>query len=362
MKITTRDFGTIPAHVPDGVSGQYAGRKITNYVLSNEKGLSVEVSEYGAVIVKILVADRNGKIDDINLGYDDLMGYMTNNEVFGAPVGRSANRISEHCFTLNGVKYELENNDCGANLHSGLKNNYFKRPYDMVEQTQTDKEVGVTFHLFSPDGDQGYPGNLDLYITYKVSDAGEFSINYRAKSDKDTVFNMTNHSYLNLAGNESGTCLDQVCWVNSHLVTENKKGNLPTGRIRDVSGSPLDFSKPKTFRDGMDAGDEMIVNAKGYDFNYILNNDGRMILAATLSDPGSGRKMSVYTDLPGIQIYTGNYLDRKGKNGHVYKDWDGVAFESQFYPDSVHFSEFPSCIIKEGKEFSTTTKFVFTIE
>ncbi len=363
MKVEKKFFGVIPQKLPKRmVTDKYEGREIYNYVLKNDYDMTVEVSEYGAVIAKILVPDKDGKIDDIQLGYDDLKGYIGNNECFGALVGRSANRISGHSFTLNGVTYELANNDAGANLHSSVIDNYFRRPWDFVEEKSGDDYVSVKLHLFSPDGDQGFPGNLDVFITYTLKQDGSLCMTYEAKSDKDTPLNLTNHSYMNLGGHNSGCALNATVWIDSTQVTHNRPGNIPTGRILDVSGSALDFSTPKQLKKDFSTNDYMLKNAKGYDFNYILKNEGKLSLVAYMKHATNGRKLSVYTDLPGLQLYTGNFLGKGGKAGRYYKDYDGVCFESQQFPDAIHHDNFPSCILKAGEDFKSETVFKFTVE
>jgi len=223
-------------------------------------------------------------------------------------------------------------------------------------------EVSVTFHLFSPDGDQGYPGNMDIYITYGLRNDGSLVITYKGKSDKDTLFNMTNHSFFNMAGESSGKCLDQLVYIDAPTMTENRKGNVPTGKIIDVRGTELDFTVPKPLGQDIFSDNEMIVNAKGYDFNYILDNGGKLKLCASLKHPTNGRKMEVYTDLPGLQIYSGNYLNNAGKNGHIYKDYDGVCFESHIWPDAIHHDNFPDPVLKAGEEFVSQTVYRFIVE
>jgi aldose 1-epimerase len=363
MQIEKKFFGTIPEKLPERmVHGKYEGREIYNYILKNDHDMTVEISEYGAVIVKILVPDKNGHVDDIQLGYDNLWGYICNTECFGALVGRSANRIANHSFTLNGETYILENNDNGTNLHGSVLDNYFRRPWDFVETKEGADFVSVKLHLFSPDGDQGFPGNLDVYITYTLKQDGSLCMDYAAHSDKDTVLNLTNHSYMNLGGHASGCALDATVWIDSTQVTHNRPGNIPTGRILDIQGGALDFSIPKPLKQDFKANDYMLKNAKGYDFNYILKNQGKLQLVAYMKHATNGRKLSVYTDLPGLQLYTGNFLGKGGKDGRYYKDYDGVCFESQQFPDAIHHENFPSNVLKAGEDYESHTVFQFTVE
>ncbi len=363
MKIEKKYFGTIPKGLKKSMAAaRFSGREIYNYVLSNDHNMSVEISEYGAVIAKILVPDKNGDVDDVVLGFDDLRGYIGNDECFGALVGRNANRIKAHSFTLNGITYKLENNEGGTNLHSSVKNNYFRRPWTCVESKEGEDFVSVKLHLFSSDGDQGFPGNLDVFITYTLMQDGSLCLDYEAESDQDTVLNLTNHSYFNLGGHASGSVLDSIVWIDADYVTENGPGNLPTGRILDIKGGPLDFNTPKALKRDIHADNEMLKNAGGYDFNYVLKNDGKLSLVAYMLDTKSGRKLSVYTDRPGLQIYTANALKKGGKGGRFYKPYHAVCFETQQFPDAIHNPNFPSSILKAKEKFLSRTVFKFTAE
>ncbi len=333
------------------------GNVCNAYVLKNKNGMQVEVLDYGAIVRTIEVPDRNKDLVDVVLGYDTIEGYENGTVFFGAPVGRSANRIG--CATLNitGVEYPLTKNDGDNNLHSGL-DYYHNRMWEVKEVTDT----RIVLALHSPDGDQGYPGNLDITITYVLTEENELRMEYRALTDQDTIFNMTNHSYFNLDGHASGDVLEQKIWLDSEAYTRADSTSIPTGEIVSVAGTPMDFQAGRVIGADISADYEALNFGNGYDHNWVLKNQGEFQLIGSLTSEVSGIQMEVYTDLPGVQIYTGNFIQNvKGKNAVIYNERAGVCFETQFFPDAVHHENFASPIIEAGKEFTTTTSYKFMV-
>ncbi len=334
-----------------------AGEEGTVYVLANANGMKVEVVDYGAVIAKIEVPDKDGNMVDVVLGYDDVKGYEEGSIFLGAPVGRSANRIGGASFEINGVKYNLEQNDNTNNLHSGLKY-YHLRFWDVKAVS----EDAITFTLVSEDGDQGYPGNVTMEVTYCVTADNELRITYDATTDADTIINLTNHSYFNLDGHASGDVLSQEIWLDSDAFTRADAQSIPTGEIVDVTGTPMDFRSGKIIGEEIDTEYEALVLGGGYDHNWVLNNEGAYKLIGSLCSKESGIKMEVYTDLPGVQIYTGNFINNEvGKNEVVYGKRAGVCFETQYYPDAIHHENFQSPVVKAGEKYHTVTGYKFVI-
>lgn len=332
------------------------------FTLRNENGTVVKVSDFGAVIVSIETKDRKGVYSDIVLGYDSVEGYETNGPSFGAPIGRHANRIGGAEFDLNGRKYILEKNDGNNNLHSG-QNRYLRRPWSS-EIAESPLGAAVRFCLESPDGDQGFPGNVSVAVTYILTEEDSLILSYEAVTDQDTVVNLTNHSYFNLSGHDSGDVLKQKVWIDADYYTEADAESIPTGRLLPVDGTPMDFRKAKPIGQEIDSSYEAIVFGRGYDHNWVLKTEkGRVSPVAGMEDEATGRGMKVSTDLPGMQFYTGNFLDgtEKGKKGASYNRRAGACFETQFFPDSVHHENFPSPVLKAGEKFESQTVFHFYV-
>ncbi len=353
MKITKTAFGTTKN-----------GEQATLYTLENSKGMRVSLSDFGATIVGIFTPDKDGKITDITLGFDDVKGYDLNHTYYGAFIGRNGNRIANASFTINGTKYNLENNDNGNNLHSGFKgyNNFM---YE-AEVFEDENEITVEFSRLSPDMEQGFPGNLDVCVGYSLTEDNELVIEYHAVSDKDTVVNLTNHTFFNLSGQASGSILDTVLWIDADNFTPTDNKLIPTGEIRPVDGTPMDFRKATRIGDRIEEDYMPLKQAGGYDHNYCLNNSGEDCeLVCTAVDPKSGRKIEVYTDLPGMQLYVGNFIDGKvaGKGGYVYKRREGFCLETQYYPDACNEKPFfKTSVLKAGEEYDTATIFRFSVE
>lgn len=340
-----------------------SGEKVTLYTLTNRKGMIVSLTNYGANIVSILVPDKKGNFTDVVLGYDNIAGYEVNGPGYGSFIGRHANRIGDASFIINGKKFEVEKNDGKNHLHGGSVS-YNKYVYE-EEIFEEDDSISVEFSRLSPDMEQGYPGNLDISVTYTLTDDNELVIEYVAVSDKDTVINLTNHSYFNLAGHNKGTILNHKVMIDADQFTPTDDALIPTGELRDVTGTPMDFRKLRTIGDDIDSDYEPLKQAGGYDHNYVLNINGDEIeKVGELVDEESGRVMEIYTDMPGMQFYTGNFITgtEKGKNGTVYKRRDGVCFETQFFPNSTNLPNFKSCVFRAGEEFDYVTVYKFGVK
>ena len=350
MKITQKSFGKT-----------VRGEEATLYTLTNENGMKVSFTNFGANIVSIIVPDAKGNFADVNLGFENLAGYEENSPGFGSFIGRHANRIGDAKFELNGKVYELDKNDGKNNLHGGFVG-YNKLMYE-TEVYEDDDIASIEFSRLSPHMEQGFPGNLDVSVTYSLTETNELVIEYLAVSDRDTIVNLTNHAYFNLGGHNSGSILDHKVLIKANQFTPTTPDLIPTGEIRDVTGTPMDFRTLKTIGQDIDADYEPLVLAGGYDHNYVLDNSGTQVeKAAELIDDKTGRKMEVFTDLPGIQLYTANMLGpvKNSKDGAVYDKRCGVCFETQFFPNSINIQNFPSCMLKAGKEFDSVTIYKFS--
>lgn len=336
------------------------GKTAYLYTLKNKNGMTAVVSDFGAVLQSLWVPFPDGTKKDVVLGFDSLEGYFGNDPGFGAVIGRHANRIGNAEFTLNGKKYFLDKNDGENNLHSN-PNGYHRRLWEAQEE---ESELGeaISFHLISPDGDQGFPGNLDVSVTYTLTEENSLMIHYYACGDQDTVVNMTNHSYFNLSGHDDKNAVEQKVQIFADAYTRADAASIPTGEIIPVKGTPMDFTSLKQIGEEIDSDYEATRLGNGYDHNWILNGEsGEFRKVAVLRDERSGMSMEVHTDLPGMQFYTGNFLDGtlKGKGGCVYGKRAGVCFETQYFPDSVNHDNFPSPVLKAGDEYDTTTVFRF---
>ncbi len=333
------------------------GRDVTLYELLNANGLRATVMDYGAILVALEVPDRNGKLADINLGFDDLDSYIKRNPLFGAVVGRYANRIENAGFTIDGVEYKITRNSGKNHIHGGNKKRFDKVMWK-GEGFKTAEGACVRFTFLSRDGDEGFPGNLNCTVTYTLTNKNELKINYRATTDKSTVVNLTNHSYFNLAGAGNGDVLGHQMMINADFYTPGDKALIPTGEILSIKGTPLDFTEPKTIGSRI----EQLTETRGYDHNYVLkNSDGSLALAARVYEPGSGRIMEVYTTEPGMQLYTANGMrDVRGKAGKVYQRYYGFCLETEHFPDSPNKPHFPSPVLRPGEKYDTTTVFKFS--
>ncbi len=334
-----KNFGTLPS-----------GETAFLYTISCGQ-LTASITNYGAALVSLLVPDSRGAVEDVVLGYDDVDGYRLGSGCLGATVGRNANRIKNASFPLNGVTHHLTANEGKNNLHSG-PDTYYTRLWEVVSLT----DQSITLELNSPHGDQGFPGNAVIRVTYTLKENGSLCIAYDGRCDRDTVFNMTNHSYFNLAGQaHTEAAMDQVLTIPGRFFNPDDAENIPTGEKRSVTGTPMDFRKPKPISRDIEADYVPLRLQGGYDHNWeVFCNP-----CAILEDPTSGRTMTVSTDCPGIQFYAGNFLDTQGKGGVHYGKRSGVALETQFYPDSVHHPEWPQPFVKAGEAYHSETVYRF---
>lgn len=334
------------------------GQEINLYTLTNSKGMQVGITNYGARIVSIVVPGRDGQKADVVLGFDDLKGYLGNDPFFGAIVGRYGNRIAKGKFKLDGVEYRLPINDGPNSLHGGTKG-FDKRVWDARE---VDRDA-VELTYLSKDGEEGYPGNLSVKVVYTLENNNELRIGYTATTDKDTVLNLTNHSYFNLAGAGSGSILDEVMMINASRFTPIDSTMIPTGELRSVEGTPFDFRKPTPIGARIKEDNQQLKFARGYDDNFVLDRKGPGLeLAARVYDPKSGRMLEVLTTQPGVQFYTGNFLDGTihGKEGKAYNYRSAFCLETQHFPDSPNHPQFPSTELKPGQTYHETTVFKFS--
>ncbi|MEG2633022.1 MAG: aldose epimerase family protein [Oscillospiraceae bacterium] len=331
------------------------GEEVSLFRMTNCCGSYIEVLDYGCTLKSICVPNRLLSPVDVCLSYDSIAEYEEQDGYLGAVVGRHANRIGNGKFELNGKKYSVACNNGPNHLHGGI------RGFDKyIWQAHTD-ETGVSFSRLSPDGEEGYPGNLNVCVRYGWSENNELSIHYTADTDADTVINLTNHCYFNLNG--GGTALEHVLWVNSHSFCENDSNCLPTGRVVDTADCPaMDFTLPKSIGRDINMDDINLKNAGGYDHNYILSERGDNFAAAMLTCPQSGIDMTVSTTLPGIQVYSANFLtERRGKNGSCYSERDAVCLETQFFPNGLACGFEPAPVLKKGDSFDETTRYSFSL-
>ncbi len=334
------------------------GKEVSRYTLTNKNGISASFLDLGAIWSTMMVPDRDGVFKDVLLGHETVEECLSSDGHLGEAVGRNANRIGGASFTLNGKKYELTANDGPNNLHSGLD---FYRNRIWMAEYKTDVNT-ISFVLESPDGDQGYPGNALIRVTYTLTDEDEVKIHYEASCDQDTIFNMTNHAYFNLAGHDSGEALSQFVYIDSDAMTAVNEVLIPTGEICKVCGTPMDFTDFKPIGRDIESDYDQLKLGGGYDHNWILNHEpGAFSLSAAAIDEKSGRKMEVYTDLPGIQFYTGNFLDEHvtGKGGVRYGKRHGYCFETQYYPNAVNMPGFASPVVAKNDKYDTTTSYKF---
>ena len=339
--------------------GSLSGQPVDIFTLRNANGIEVKAISYGAVITSIVTPDRTGKRGDVTLGFDTFDEYLKNTPFFGALVGRYANRIAKARFTLDGHTYALAVNNGPNHLHGGLEG------FDKVlwKGEMANGKAAVTFSRRSPDGEEGYPGNLDVRVTYTLTDQDELVVDYHAVTDKATPVNLTQHTYFNLAGD--GDILGHQLMIDADRYTPVDATLIPTGQLAPVAGTPFDFRKPTAIGARIDQSDPQLKNGNGYDHNWVLNKKGQgRQLAARVVDPRSGRTLEVSTTEPGVQFYTGNFLDGtvKGKGGRAYARRSGLCLETQHFPDSPNQPSFPSTILKPGQEYKSETVFKFGVE
>jgi aldose 1-epimerase len=351
-KVTRQVFGKTPD-----------GRAADLFVLTNVNGVEAAITNYGAALVWLKVPDRAGKLADVVLGYKDLDGYVGDKVFMGAVVGRYGNRIARARFTLGGVVYNLTPNNGENTLHGGPKG-FYKVLWQGQKVTSREGQA-VQLNYLSPDGEEGYPGNLSAEVIYTLTDRNELKIEYRATTDKETVVNLTNHSYFNLSGQGKGDILLHEVLIDADRFTPVDAALIPTGELRPVRETPFDFTKFTAIGARIAQHDPQLKIGKGYDHNWVLNSGGKgsLSLAARVYEPKTGRVLEVWTTEPGLQFYTGNFLDGtiRGKDGNVYQQRYGFCLETQHFPDSPNQPQFPSTVLKPGQEYRSTTIFKFSI-
>ena len=335
------------------------GREAALFVLSNANGMDVSITNYGGIVTSLNAPDRHGKIADLVLGFDELDDYLADHPYFGAIVGRYANRIAKGTFRLEGRRFSLATNNRGNHLHGGRVG--FDKALWVARIRSNPARLELT-HI-SRDGDEGYPGKLDVVVTYSLSDADELRVDYRATSDRTTHVNLTNHSYFNLSGHDSGNILGHRVEINADRFTPVTGKLIPTGELRRVGGTPMDFRRPISIGARIEEDDEQLLFGSGYDHNWVLNDVGSGLKrAATVSDPASGRVLEVFTSEPGVQFYTANFLDGnlKGKGGTAYTCRSAFCLETQHFPDSPNKQDFPSTILRPGEAYESSTIYRFS--
>ena len=332
------------------------GQNVDIYTLTNRRGAEIKITNYGGIITSLKVPDRNGKLGDIVLGFDNLDAYLKGSPYFGAIIGRYGNRIAKGRFTLDGHQYTLAVNNGENHLHGGIKG------FDKVVWTARPLKVpnGAALRLtyLSKDGEEGYPGNLSVRVIYTLTNANELKIEYWATTDKDTVVNLTSHSYFNLGGQGNGDILNHQLLINARRFTPTDAGSIPTGELKSVKGTPFDFTSAFRVGDRINDDDQQLKFGKGYDHNFVLNGRmGTLRQAAVAYEATSGRSMEIWTTEPGIQFYSGNFLDGTltGKDGRVYQQRYGFCLETQHFPDSPNHPSFPTTLLRRGQQYHTIT-------
>jgi len=329
------------------------------YTLSNRNGMQAAITNYGGIVVSLTARDRKGAWGDVVLGFDSLNGYLKEHPYFGAIVGRYGNRIRRGHFVLDGKPYQLATNNAPNHLHGGVQG------FDKVVWKATPQAPnGLKLEFTSPDGDQGYPGALRVQVVYTLTDDDELRIDYRATTSKPTIINLTNHSYFNLAGQGNGDVLNHRLKIAARRFAPVDATLIPTGELRAVKGTPFDFGSAHAIGERIGQADEQLKFGKGYDHNFVLDGGGgKLALAAEVYEPESGRVMKVLTTEPGVQLYTGNFLDGslKGKQGKVYRQRYGFCLETQHFPDSPNRPTFPSVVLRPGETFESTTVYGFSV-
>lgn len=346
-RITITDYGRLPS-----------GELVKQYTLENKEGMSVSILNYGGIITSVKVKNKEGKFENIVLGYDSLKNYVDNDPYLGAIIGRVGNRIANGSFTLNGETYNLEVNNGTNHLHGGLKG-FDKVFWDV--KTQED-EGKVLLHLFyeSAHMEEGYPGNLKTQVTYTLDNENQLSVSYKAQTDRTTIVNLTQHSYFNLSGDFNSTILNHQLQIDADAITSLNQNMIPTGAFTDLTDTPLDFRVLKTIGKEINSSHQQIEIAGGYDHNYVINTPSLDSCFAKVIHSNSGRVMEVFTDQPGVQLYTGNFLE--AINDNYMGKRSGFCLETQHFPDSPNQSNFPSIVLEPGMVYTTTTKFKFSVQ
>jgi aldose 1-epimerase len=362
----TKKTGDLPGMVKqENFQTTYKGLKTDLFTIKNANGAVMQVTNYGAKIVTLFIPDKEGNFDDIVFGYEKIQEYLDGDKYFGAIVGRYANRIAAGKFTLDGVEYQLPKNEGGKNLLHGGDSGFDDAVW-AGEITETPEGEAVRLTLHSPDGDQGFPGNLHVVILYTLTNENKLIVDYSAVTDKPTVINLSQHSYFNLSGHASSPVLNHELVINADNFTPVDQNLIPTGEIRPVEGTAFDFRTSHLIGERIANAEEQLILGMGYDHNFILNKKkaGELTFAASAYDILSGRFMQVYTTHPAIQFYTGNFLDGSaiGKGGSAYIYRSGFCLETQYYPDSPNHPNFPSTVLRPGEEYKHRTEFRFSVK
>ncbi len=345
--------------------GEVDGEEVMLFTLTNANGMEVKITNYGGIITSVVVPDRDGNMDNVTLGFTTLDEYVEGHPYFGNITGRYANRIARGTFDIDDENFYLALNNGPNTLHGGEKG--FDKVVWAAEEVTGDGEVGVKLSRLSPDMEEGYPGNLDVEVTYSLTDNDEIRIDYHATTDEPTHVNLTNHAYWNLAGDGAGSTGNHELTLMASNYTPVDANLIPTGEIAPVAGTPLDFTSPHSIGERVRDDFEQLVLGRGYDHNFVLDrpspDDTTLILAARVVDPKSGRTLEISTTEPGIQFYSGNFLDATeiGAAGKMYRQGDGFALETQHYPDSPNQPDFPSTLLEPGAEFNSTTIYAFSV-
>ncbi|MDQ3489306.1 MAG: galactose mutarotase [Acidobacteriota bacterium] len=348
-RIEKRVFGKLPQ-----------GTTVDLYTLTNKNGLQAQITNYGGIVVTLKTPDARGRMADIVLGYDDLRGYVNDTSYFGALIGRFANRIAGGKFSLQGVEYQLARNNGVNHLHGGTRG-FNKVVWQARAMTRADG-VALRLSYVSEDGEEGYPATLAAMATYILTDTDELRVEYAATTDRETIVNLTHHSYFNLAGAGAGSILGHQVWINADRFTPVDETLIPTGELKAVKGTSFDFTRALSIGSRIEHADEQLHLGNGYDHNYVLNKEVReLTLAAEVYEPVSGRAVQVWTTEPGMQLYTGNFLNNvRGKGGKIYNKRDGFCLETQHFPDSPNKPAFPSTALQPNERYTQTTIYKFT--
>jgi aldose 1-epimerase len=340
------------------------GQEVQMFTLTNKNGIEAKITNFGGIVASLKTPDRKGQFADVVLGYDNLDGYVSDTAFFGALIGRYGNRIAKGKFVLNGKTYQIPLNDGPNALHGGP--NAFNKKVWAATDVSTHSTPMLQLTYLSKDGENGFPGNLNVQVTYSLTSNNELRIDYAATTDKDTVLNLTNHSYFNLKGEGQGDILEHEVRLNANKFTPVDATLIPTGELKNVQGTPFDFRKSTAIGARIDSDDQQLKYGWGYDHNWVLNGmgAGQLVIAARVHEATTGRVLEVLTDQPGVQFYTGNHMDGtiRGKGGKVYPKRGGLCLETQHYPDSPNHPAFPSTTLKAGEQFHSTTIFKFGVE
>ncbi len=332
------------------------GEEVFEYTIANSKGMKAEILDFGCIVRRLLVPDGKGGTKDVVLGFDDLKSYEENPSFFGAVIAPNANRIGKATFTIDGTEYHPDVNDGPNNLHSHYSNGAHKRVWEAQENGNS-----VSFSIHIADMDMGFPGNKDLIVTYTVTEDNELILHYSGRSDKNTIINPTNHTYFNLSGHKSGKITGHTLQLFASKFTVVYEGAIPTGELRDVAGSVMDFTQGRLIGQNIDDDFDQLKLTKGYDHNWVIDGyDGKLRKAAVVTDKASGGEMTVLTDLPGVQFYAGNCIaHQSGKEGAEYDLRDGLCLETQFFPDAINQQGFEKPVFGPGKPYESTTVYAF---